>query len=242
MRLFRPCQECRDSWHRPRQCAWPQARRPMASARPSREHRRRHTRGHGTSIGGVTVLRPRGAVIAARRLRQCSRRLWRHAPHRLRAIRKVRPGRPHRRSRRRRRRGAAAQPSSPPSTGAFRLLPASGRGHLAPGSDPGALPGDVLIADEDNNRLLLVDPQGRIRWQFPGPGDLPRGQVFGPPDDAFVSPDGRAVIATQEMYDTVSVINIATGQHHPPLRSPGRTRVGPGLLQPSRRRDAASRR
>jgi len=122
-------------------------------------------------------------------------------------------------------RSAAAQPSRPgprsaspavsgPSVadqalGAFSLLPAAGPGYLAPGSHPGALPGDVLIADEDNNRLLLVDPQGRIRWQFPRPGDLPSGHVFGPPDDAFVSPDGRTIIATQETYDTVSLVDIA---------------------------------
>ena len=116
---------------------------------------------------------------------------------------------------------AAAQPSrsaspavSGPSAadqapGSFALLPPAGPGYLAPGSDPGALPGDVLIADEDNNRLLLVDPQGRIRWQFPGPGDVPRGYVFGPPDDAFISADGRMIIATQETYDTVSLVNIA---------------------------------
>jgi DNA-binding beta-propeller fold protein YncE len=95
--------------------------------------------------------------------------------------------------------------------GAFRLLPARGHGQLAPGSDPRALPADVLIADEDNNRMLLVDPQGRIRWRFPMAGSLPRGQVFGPPDDAFVSPDGRKIIATQEMNDTISVVDIATG-------------------------------
>jgi hypothetical protein len=91
----------------------------------------------------------------------------------------------------------------------FRLLPVSGRGYLARGSDPRALPGDVLIADENNNRLLLVDPLGRVRWQFPGPGGMRRGSTFGPPDDAFITPDGRAIVATQEMYDTVSVINIA---------------------------------
>lgn len=95
---------------------------------------------------------------------------------------------------------------------AFRLLPARGRGHLAPGSDPSALPGDVLIADEDNNRLLLVDPDGRIRWQFPSHGRQAGGSTFGPPDDAFVSANGRMIIATQELADTVSVINIATGR------------------------------
>jgi len=92
---------------------------------------------------------------------------------------------------------------------AFRLRPASGAGHLAPGSDPHALPGDVLIADEYNYRLLLVDPEGRIRWQFPARRDLPGGRRFGPPDDAFVSPDGREIVATQESYDTVSVLSIA---------------------------------
>ena len=95
---------------------------------------------------------------------------------------------------------------SRPASG-FGLLSARGPGHLAAGSDPLALPGDVLIADEDNRRLLLVDPYGRIRWLFPGPGGLSRGQVTGPPDDAFVSADGLSIVATQEMNQTISVID-----------------------------------
>jgi putative pyrroloquinoline-quinone binding quinoprotein len=70
----------------------------------------------------------------------------------------------------------------------------------------------VLIADEDNRRLLLVDPHGRIRWRFPRRGALGGGRGFGPPDDAFISPDGRSIVATQEMNDTISVIDIATGR------------------------------
>jgi hypothetical protein len=134
--------------------------------------------------------------------------------------------------------GAASTPvhrSSSPSPGspsrpatAFRLLPASGPGHLAAGSDPRALPGDVLIADEDNRRLLLVDPQGRIRWRFPGIGALRRGQVFGPPDDAFVSPDGRSIVATQEVDDTISVIDIATGRISRRYGHPGVAGSGSG--------------
>ncbi len=92
---------------------------------------------------------------------------------------------------------------------AFPMSPASGHGYLAPGSDPRALPGDVLIADENNNRLLLVDPFGRVRWQFPGPGNVHHGPAFGPPDDAFISPDSKMIVATQEMVDTVSVIDVA---------------------------------
>jgi outer membrane protein assembly factor BamB len=89
------------------------------------------------------------------------------------------------------------------------LTPAAGHGHLAPGSDPSVLPGDILIADDWNNRLLIVDPQGRVRWQFPRPGDLTRGQAFRLPDDAFFSPNGKDVIATEEEYSVISVISIA---------------------------------
>jgi hypothetical protein len=89
------------------------------------------------------------------------------------------------------------------------LGPAHGPGHLAPHSDPSALPGDILIADNWNNRLLIVDPQGRIRWEFPRPGDLRRGQSFLLPDDAFFSPDGRDIIATEEEDSVISVIDIA---------------------------------
>jgi hypothetical protein len=94
-------------------------------------------------------------------------------------------------------------------TGAPWLRPAHGKGHLAPHSHPSVLPGDILIADDWNNRLLIVDPQGRVRWQFPRPGDLAPGQHFMLPDDAFFSPNGKDIIATEEEYSAVSVISIA---------------------------------
>jgi N-acetylneuraminic acid mutarotase len=92
------------------------------------------------------------------------------------------------------------------------LTPATGPGHLAPGSDPSVLPGDILIADHRNDRLLIVDPQGRIRWEFPRPGDLAPGQTFLEPDDAFFSPDGKYIIATQEDDYVISVISLATSK------------------------------
>jgi DNA-binding beta-propeller fold protein YncE len=70
------------------------------------------------------------------------------------------------------------------------------------------LPGDLLIADKLNNRLLVVDPQGRIRWRFPRKGDLRPGQTFRIPDDAFFSPDGRRVIATEEDDFVIRVIDV----------------------------------
>ena len=86
----------------------------------------------------------------------------------------------------------------------------------------------MLIADENNRRLLLVDPYGRIRWVFPSPGALRPGQPFGPPDDAFVSPDGRSIVATQEEDQTISVIDIATGRITRRYGHPGVPGSAPG--------------
>jgi outer membrane protein assembly factor BamB len=94
----------------------------------------------------------------------------------------------------------------PKRTGPF--AHALGRAHLAPGSDPSVLPGDVLIADRSNDRLLVVDPHGRLVWRFPPPGraGLPL------PDDAFFSPDGRRIVVTEEDVDAISVIDVAARQ------------------------------
>jgi len=82
--------------------------------------------------------------------------------------------------------------------------------NLAPGSDPSALPADLLIADESNNRLLVVDPTGKVVWQFPRPGDLAPHQSFLIPDDAFFTPNGKDIIVTEEDDSVVSEIDIAT--------------------------------
>jgi N-acetylneuraminic acid mutarotase len=110
------------------------------------------------------------------------------------------------------------------------LAPATGPGLLAPGSDPSVLPADVLIADHHNNRLLIIDPQGRVRWEFPRPGDLAPGQTFLEPDDAFFSPDGRYIIATQEDDYVISVISVATGKIVYRYGVPGVPGAGPNHL------------
>ena len=78
-----------------------------------------------------------------------------------------------------------------------------------PGSDPSALPGNVLIADKANNRLLEVDPYGHVVWRFPRPGDLASGQAFQVPDDAFFDPGGGSIVATQEDDFAISVIDVS---------------------------------
>lgn len=123
-----------------------------------------------------------------------------------------------------------SHPSPSPQAG---LLPAAlpaphGRGHLASGSDPSVLPGPILVADRANNRLLVIDPQGRVRWQFPRPGDLQPHQRFRVPDDAFFSPDGRDIVATEEDYSVISVIDTVTHRINRRYGQPGVPGAGPG--------------
>ncbi len=107
------------------------------------------------------------------------------------------------------------------------LASTSAQGQLAPGSDSSVLPADVLIADHLNNRLVIVDPQGRIRWSFPRPGDLAPGQTFLVPDDAFFSPDGRSIVATQEDDQVISVIDVASRKITYRYGTPGVPGAGP---------------
>src|SRR5437899_10887541 len=80
-------------------------------------------------------------------------------------------------------------------------------GRPQPGSDPSVLPGPVLIADRGNDRLVLVDPEGRVLWTFPEPGDLTPGERFKVPDDAFYTPDGKQIIGTHEDDFTVTLVD-----------------------------------
>jgi outer membrane protein assembly factor BamB len=81
--------------------------------------------------------------------------------------------------------------------------------NLAPGSNPSVLPGAVLVADHLNNRLLIIEPNGTVAWQFPQPGDLAPGQTFKVPDDAFFTPDGRYIVTTEEDDFVISLISVA---------------------------------
>ncbi len=101
---------------------------------------------------------------------------------------------------------------------------------LRPGSDPSVLPGDVLIADKANNRLVEVTPRGQIVWSFPRPGDLKNGQSFLVPDDAFFTYDGRHIIATQEDDFAISVIEMGSGHIVYRYGHPGVPGASPGYV------------
>jgi DNA-binding beta-propeller fold protein YncE len=132
---------------------------------------------------------------------------------------------------------AAGRPTSPRPSAATAprrdnpiLNRPHGRGHLAPGSDPSVLPGPILIADRANNRLLLLDPMGRIRWRFPRPGDLGQVPSFRVPDDAFFSANGRQIVATQEDDSVISVINVAKRKILWRYGHPGHPGSAPGYV------------
>jgi hypothetical protein len=63
----------------------------------------------------------------------------------------------------------------------------------------GPLPGYLLIADRNNNRVLIVSPSKRVVWLAIGL----RG-----PDDAFFTPRFRSVITNEEFNDTLTELSL----------------------------------
>jgi len=94
----------------------------------------------------------------------------------------------------------------------------------------GPLPGKLLIADKGNNRLIMVDAQHRIVWQFPRPGDLPAGQDFLIPDDAFLTPGDSTIIATEEDDHVIREIDIRSRRIVWQYGHPGIPGSAPGYL------------
>ncbi len=87
--------------------------------------------------------------------------------------------------------------------------PSSIAPYEAAAAKPG-LPGYLLIADRGNNRILVVDPRGRIRWLFPSAAEVAAGRLLHFNDDTFVEPGGKALIANEEDYGLVVSVNIRT--------------------------------
>jgi hypothetical protein len=74
---------------------------------------------------------------------------------------------------------------------------------------PGVVPGYVLIADRDNNRIVIVNPRtNRVAWLFPRPGDIRPGQSFRDPDDAFFTPGWKTISTNEEYNQTIGEIGI----------------------------------
>jgi hypothetical protein len=80
-----------------------------------------------------------------------------------------------------------------------------------PALTPGLVPGYVLIADRNNNRIIIVNPRtNTVVWQFPRPGDVRPGQSFHDPDDAFFTPGYTSISTNEEYNQQIGQIDVKT--------------------------------
>jgi hypothetical protein len=75
--------------------------------------------------------------------------------------------------------------------------PQTASAYLAASAIPGPA-GYILIADRGNNRVLVVNPEKQIVYQYPSAEDVRRGRVLVYNDDTFVVPGGQALISNEE--------------------------------------------
>jgi hypothetical protein len=105
--------------------------------------------------------------------------------------------------------------------------PATLRPHAVSARFRGPLPGDLLIADRGNNRMLIVDPSHRIIWRYPSrPGQ--RRLSFD--DDAFFVPGTRSIISNEEDNHDIVQIAYPSGRLIWSYGHPGVAGSGPGYL------------
>jgi len=91
----------------------------------------------------------------------------------------------------------------------------------------GPLPGDLLIADRGNNRILLVNPGHRTLWKFPS--RRTQAHLFFD-DDTFFTPGGRAIISNQEENHDIVQLSYPGGHVVWRYGHPGVPGSGPGYL------------
>ena len=75
---------------------------------------------------------------------------------------------------------------------------------------PAPIPGDLLIADRGNDRILLVNNRKRLVWRYPGP-DGP-SYAFRFDDDTFFGPSLRTIISNQEDQNTIQILSFPAGR------------------------------
>ena len=69
--------------------------------------------------------------------------------------------------------------------------------------EPWPLPRPLMIADRNNNRVIVVTPGKQILWTVTG---------LHQPDDAFFTPGGRSVITNEEFNDTLTEVALPSGK------------------------------
>lgn len=72
--------------------------------------------------------------------------------------------------------------------------------------------GQLLVADRGNDRLLLLNTQNQVVWNYPSVYAPPPPGGFYFPDDAFFTKNGAQIISNQENNETVVMIGFPSGQ------------------------------
>jgi hypothetical protein len=71
------------------------------------------------------------------------------------------------------------------------------------------VPGYLLIADRNNDRIVLVSPDTkRVVWQFPRAGDVRSSRSFNDPDDAFFTPGYSGISTNEEFNQSIAQIDV----------------------------------
>jgi hypothetical protein len=83
------------------------------------------------------------------------------------------------------------------------------------------LPGYLLIADRGNNRILVVNPEHRIVYEYPSAADRRAGRRLYYNDDTFVEPGGRALIANEEDNNDIVAVSLVDRSVHVLFGHPG---------------------
>jgi hypothetical protein len=91
----------------------------------------------------------------------------------------------------------------------------------------GPLPGDLLIADRGNNRMLIVNPAHKILWRFPKPGSKVKLYFD---DDTFFTPSGRQIISNDEENHDIIRVSYPAGHLLWRYGHPGQPGSAPGYM------------
>ncbi len=95
----------------------------------------------------------------------------------------------------------------------------------------GPLPYPILVADEQNDRILEITPDKRIVWRYPAPRTTALSRSYGTSgDDAFFSPDGGSIVTNDEDGGTIIRIDYYTRQVTWHFGVPGQLGGGPTHL------------
>ncbi len=90
--------------------------------------------------------------------------------------------------------------------------------------------GTLLIADRGNDRLIALDEQRNITWQYPSVTMPPPAGGFYFPDDAFFIRKGTGIISNQEDNHTIVEIGYPSGKVLWQYGHPGVPGSAPGYL------------